>query len=199
MALSRDPEILKIPAFRRKRSLASRQRRPLVLTALDRKKAGILPEGISNKKKKKIAKKTQPINYSFPFDVVPAPRKDAKKITAKKSNKMPEKKINFVEPVIETFTEPFVDFSDSKIPSKKTQKIGTVTHYYEKIKVGVIKLSKILCVGDSIKYETADGTCEQLVQSMEIDRQPVFRAAKGKEIGIKLKKQPKLGSRVLMA
>lgn len=38
MALARDPDTLRVPAFMRKRSLSSRLRKPLVLTALDRKK-----------------------------------------------------------------------------------------------------------------------------------------------------------------
>ena len=76
--------------------------------------------------------------------------------------------------------------------------IGEITHYYEKIQVGVIKLSKKLEVGDMITYSTCDDNYEQIVESMEIDRKPVFRAGRGKEIGLKLYKAPKVGSAVFI-
>lgn len=91
-----------------------------------------------------------------------------------------------------------VDFAPPilKVKTKVLSNVGTITHYYDKIKVGVIKLSRALRVGDEITFETADGRCTQVVASMEVDRHPVFRATRGQEIGIKLSKSPRIGSKV---
>lgn len=139
MTLARDQETLRIPAFMRKKNLSARLRKPLVLTAFDRKKAGI-----------------------------------ASKVKTQKSK---------------------VKTAAQKLKSDKT--IGAVTHYYDKMRVGVIKLTGALSVGDCITYETAEGPYEQIVESMEIDRQPVFKAGRGKEIGLKLSRIPRIGARVL--
>lgn len=94
----------------------------------------------------------------------------------------------FEAPIIEEAPEPVV----------KQKIIGSVTHYYDKIQVGVMKLKGTVCVGDMISYETFDGeTYEQIIESMEIDRNPVFKAGKGKEIGLKLMRIPKIGCDVL--
>lgn len=162
MPLPRDPDTLRVPAFMRKRSLSSRLRKPLVLTALDRKKTDIAGKVKSQKAKVKIA--------------------------AQKSKVTKPKKI-------ETFSAPLLDFYAA--PPKKSKSIGIITHYYEKIHVGVIKLSGALSVGDCITYETAEGPYEQIVESMEIDREPVFKAGRGKEIGLKLNKMPAVGCKVL--
>lgn len=183
MALPRDPETLKIPAFMRKRNISSRLKKPLILTALDRKKAGLLPEGLKRAVKIKPAQKKKS---------APRPKLRIKNIFSSKT---------FSEPVLEKFTEPsFIEPIIEPIiqPARLRQKkIGVITHYYDKIKVGVIKLSGTLCVGDCIKYETFDGRYEQVVESMEIDRNPVFKACKGKEIGLKLSRLPRIGSIVL--
>jgi hypothetical protein len=89
---------------------------------------------------------------------------------------------------------------EPKTASKKQKTLGTLTHYYDKIKVGVIKLSSTLSVGDCIKFETLEGDeYEQVVESMEIDREPVFKAGKGKSIGLKLSRAPKIGCNVTKA
>lgn len=76
--------------------------------------------------------------------------------------------------------------------------IGVITHYYDKIKVGVIKLTNTLSVGDCIEYQTEKGPYSQIVESMEINREPAFKAGRGKEIGLKLRKIPRVGSSVKM-
>lgn len=161
MALARDPDTLRVPAFMRKRSLSSRLRKPLVLTALDRKKADIA--GKVKTQKAKVKNATQKLKVARP------------------------KKI-------ESFSAPLLDFYAA--PPKKLKSIGVITHYYEKIHVGVIKLSGTLSVGDCIAYETAEGQYEQIVESMEVDREPVFKARNGKEIGLKLNKMPHVGCAV---
>ncbi len=79
-------------------------------------------------------------------------------------------------------------------PTAETLKaIGEVTQVYSKINVAVIRLDEELSVGDSVTYQTTDGSHTQTVLSMEIDRKPIFTARAGDEVGIKLYKQALVG------
>lgn len=65
--------------------------------------------------------------------------------------------------------------------------VGKITHYFDKIGVGVIELSAELKQGDKISIETHDGNSfEQTVSSMQIEHEQVKKAKKGDAIGIKL-------------
>lgn len=71
--------------------------------------------------------------------------------------------------------------------------VGEISQFYAKINVAVLKLDEELSVGDSITYQTPDGSYTQTVLSMEIDRKPVFTAKPGDDIGIKLYKTALVG------
>lgn len=79
------------------------------------------------------------------------------------------------------------------------QKIGTVTHYYDKIQVAVIKLSKgDLKVGDALKLNDKNGNpFTQEVSSMQIEHASIDIAKKGDEFGLKVDKQVKPKSEVI--
>jgi len=68
------------------------------------------------------------------------------------------------------------------------QKIGTVSHYYDKIGVAVIKLNKgDLKVGDSIKLIKKDAEeFTQKVSSMQIEHADIDIAKRGDEFGLKV-------------
>lgn len=200
MPLPTDPETLRVPAFMRKRSLNKRSLKPVLLTALDRKQAGILPEGLQKPKVKKsptanratrsIQKKIN--NYarpktiedamrSVPADLTPVPKKITRKARALKS--FTKSFASFEPPIVEPV----------KIKKSRVKKVAKITHYYEKIQVGVLQILDAISVGDCIQYETEDGPYEQVVDSMEINRTPVFKATKGDDVGIKLAQKPILG------
>ena len=67
------------------------------------------------------------------------------------------------------------------------EEIGKVTHYFSKIGVGVIELSKDLAVGDKIKIKGATSDFEQKVDSMQIEHEKVEKAGSGQSIGLKVK------------
>lgn len=217
MALSRDPETLRVPAFMRKRNIRTRLARPLLLTALDRKNAGVVLPELQKPKRTQRIKKTKnqeirsyhPANatsYSWPM----LPLHERKKPKVKKK-RITRKKIKIPETTTtDYFTEPLLGFAELeevkpkksrrvvvRVPHHDTKSIGTITHYYGKIEVGVIKLKGALSVGDCISYETPEGDYEQIVESMEIDRVPVFKAKKGDDIGLKLRRIAKIGSKVI--
>lgn len=142
-----------------------------MLTALDRKNAGLSLTG--------------------------RPKKKAKKRAITKAKRTKYKRIKS-SPAAEIFEKPFIEPKNASVKAVSAKSIGEITHYYEKIQVGVIKLTGKLEVGDMITYSTYDGSYEQIVESMEIDRKPVFKAGKGKEIGLKLYKAPRVGGVVFI-
>jgi len=75
---------------------------------------------------------------------------------------------------------------------KKTL-IGKVIHYYDKIGVTVIKLQKNLKVGDKVKFEKGDLSFEQVIESMQLEHEPVSEGKKGQEIAVKIDKVAKSG------
>lgn len=81
----------------------------------------------------------------------------------------------------------------------KSNLIGKVTHWYDKISVAVIKLNKGLKVGDNITIKHGDTEFSETVSSMQLDHQPVEKGKKGDEVAIKLSKQAKDGSEVYAA
>lgn len=72
-------------------------------------------------------------------------------------------------------------------------KIGTVTHYYDKIGVAVIDLSKKIKVGDMIKISGHDMEFNQAVQSLQVEHEQVESISPGKSGALKTEKPVKEG------
>ena len=66
------------------------------------------------------------------------------------------------------------------------KEIGTITHWFDKIGVAVIKLSGALAVGDRIKIKRGDEEFEDTVSSMQIDYKEVTDAGKGDDVAMKI-------------
>jgi putative protease len=66
------------------------------------------------------------------------------------------------------------------------KEIGTITHYYGHLGVGIIRLSDVLKVGDTIhiKGHTSDFT--QTVDFIQIEHEDVSAAKTGDVIGLKV-------------
>lgn len=73
------------------------------------------------------------------------------------------------------------------------QKVGTVTHYYDKIAVAVVKIEKSdLKVGDKVKFKDKDGNeFAQTIESMQIEHADIDIAKKGDEFGLKVNQEVK--------
>ena len=68
------------------------------------------------------------------------------------------------------------------------EEIGKVTHYFTKIGVCVIEITKgSLKVGDKIKIKGATSDFEQKVDSMQIEHEKLEEAKAGQSIGLKVK------------
>lgn len=70
----------------------------------------------------------------------------------------------------------------------KEKEIGRITHFYDKISVGVVKLSGSLKVGDKVHVQGAHDDFEQVVESMQLEHDDIKSAKKGQAIAIKVDK-----------
>lgn len=74
--------------------------------------------------------------------------------------------------------------------------VGTITHYFTNIGVGVIELTDGLKIGDMISIEGATTNFQQEVKSMQIHQKDVKEAKKGESIGIKVQDRVREGDMV---
>jgi len=113
-------------------------------------------------------------------------KKTAKKVTKKKVVKKQPKKV--IKKAIKKVVKKAV---------QKEKKIGKITHYFDKVKVIVVKLSDELKVGDTIRIVGGESTdFKQKIVSMEIDGEKIKKAKKGKVIGIKVKERAREGYKI---
>ena len=69
----------------------------------------------------------------------------------------------------------------------KAQVIGIITHYFPKVRAGVIKLKAPLSVGDTIRVKGYTTDFTQNITSLQVNHVPVNSAKKGAEIGLLVK------------
>ncbi len=74
--------------------------------------------------------------------------------------------------------------------------VGKITHYFDKLKVAVIKLSDALKEGETIRIVGGDTDFEQEASSMEIEHEKIKKAKKGEEVGMKVAQKVRDGYRV---
>ena len=80
--------------------------------------------------------------------------------------------------------------------TKENNKIGEIAHFFSKIKIGVVKLSATLKVGDNIRVIGGETDFDQSVQSMEVDKKKINKAKKGDLIGSKFFQKVRRGYKV---
>jgi len=66
------------------------------------------------------------------------------------------------------------------------QEVGVVDHFFNKISVGIIKLSGVLKVGDTIHIKGKQADFTQEVESMRIEFDNVTEAKEEDKVGIKV-------------
>jgi len=73
------------------------------------------------------------------------------------------------------------------------EEIGKVIHYFGKLQVAALKLSKALKAGDRIAIVGAHTELEQEVLSMQLDRNELSEARAGQEVAIKVNQKVREG------
>lgn len=77
--------------------------------------------------------------------------------------------------------------------------IGKITHYYDKIGVGVLEITgQPVKVGDTIKISGHDNEFTQTVSSMQIEHNAVEEVKKGDTVGLKIDQPVKKGDTVYL-
>ncbi len=133
-----------------------------------------------NTRKKALKKKSpKKVKKSAKKRVKKAPKKKAKKAVKRKGKVKAAKK------------------SAKKV--KMPPSLGQVTHYYDRIGVGILKLKGPLGVGERILLKRGKQEFTQIVDSLQIEHENISKAKKGDEIGLKLKEKIKEGALVYKA
>ena len=166
----KDPDTLRIPAYMRNKAIVTQARQKLILTALDRKEAGLA----ANSKR------------------AVAPIKSAVSVAEKLNKKAGVNRLNRVslpQNNGHAFTNSVSPLQLANTPVKlptKLKEAGTITHYLEKIDVAIIKLTTPLKNGDQIYVQGENALFLQEVAEMQIDRKNVTKAKTGSHIGMKV-------------
>jgi putative protease len=76
-------------------------------------------------------------------------------------------------------------------------KVGTVTHYYDKIGVAIVELNGTLSVGEKVKFvRGGEDLFEEAVESIQVEHKKLDSAGKGDVIGLKTNEAVKEGTEV---
>lgn len=76
------------------------------------------------------------------------------------------------------------------------KKVGTISHYYDKLGVAVINVTAKFSIGDTIKITGKSADFTQEVNSMESDHKKITQANKGKVVGLKVDQLVRKGDEV---
>ncbi len=128
--------------------------------------------------RKKTAKKTVRKPKARPKPA-PVPKPPAKRVVVKST---PKPKPLKPPKVLKTVIDP------SLVP------VGEITHYFDRIKVGVVKINQgTILIGDRLTIAAKPSPFFQKVWSMQIESQDVKVAKKGQLIGLKIDKPVSVG------
>ena len=70
------------------------------------------------------------------------------------------------------------------IKKAKQNIIGVVTHYFPRVRAAVVKLKAPLNLGEGVRIKGHTTDFTQMVNSMQINCQPITSAKRGQEIGL---------------
>jgi translation elongation factor EF-1alpha len=76
------------------------------------------------------------------------------------------------------------------------KKLGEITHYFDHIKVGIVKVESPIKVGDKIHIKGHTTDFEQEIDEMQLDHKGIEEAKKGQEVGMKVKEHVREGDEV---
>jgi putative protease len=72
------------------------------------------------------------------------------------------------------------------VAMEKEQRIGVVSHFYNKIQVAVVRLTDKVAVGDRVHFKGENTDFQQEIASMQIEHAPVTEASAGMEVALKV-------------
>ena len=79
-------------------------------------------------------------------------------------------------------------------------KVGTVTHYYDKIGVAIVELNNTLSVGEKVKFiKDGESLFEQTIESIQVEHKKLDSANAGDVVGLKTNEVVKTGTEIFKA
>lgn len=109
--------------------------------------------------------------------------KRVKKKTKKQPAKKTRKKSGKAKPASK---KKKVSKRAKKQVAPKEKEIGIITHYFDKISVGIIKIKTPLAISEHIHVKGKNTDFTQVVSSMQYNHKDITLAERGLEIGIKV-------------
>jgi len=79
---------------------------------------------------------------------------------------------------------------------KKEQPIGVVTHYYGNIGVAIVKFARDVKKGEEVRFKGATTDFTEKIDSIQYNHKDLELAAKGKEVGLKVKEKVRDGDEI---
>jgi len=76
------------------------------------------------------------------------------------------------------------------------KKVGTITHFFDRINVGIIKLDGKLKVGDKVRIQGGTTNFEQEISEIQLEHKSIPEGKKGQEVGMKVKEKVREGNSV---
>jgi putative protease len=74
------------------------------------------------------------------------------------------------------------------------ERLGEVTHFYDRICVAIVQLSGNLSIGDELHFIGPNIDFQQTLLSMQIEHKPIEEAEQGQEVAIKVDQPVKRGT-----
>lgn len=78
------------------------------------------------------------------------------------------------------------------------KKIGTITHFFDKIGVGIFKLNGNLKVGDKVRIQGGTTNFEQEITEIQLEHKSIPEAKKGQEVGVKVNEKVREGDDIFI-
>ena len=78
------------------------------------------------------------------------------------------------------------------------ERVGQVVHVFDKIMVAVVRLDKGIRQGDHLHFLGRHTDFDQVVTSLQVEHQPVDKAAAGSEVAVKLSQPARRGDAVYL-
>jgi putative protease len=79
------------------------------------------------------------------------------------------------------------------------ERLGEVIHYYDRVQVAVLRLTRGLRQGERVRFHGAHTDFEQVVGSMQVEHAAVTEAAAGTEVAVKVEQRCRPGDTVARA
>jgi hypothetical protein len=76
------------------------------------------------------------------------------------------------------------------------ERLGEVIHYFDKVQVAVLRLSRGLKQGDRLHFHGAHTDFEQTAASLQVDHVAVTEAAAGSEVAVRVDQRVRRGDGV---